>query len=135
MNTNTPTHLLNGQCTGIRHELGRYTIDGAERILFGQRVDPGTIKITDKPAVLTSGHRSYNIDTLNASDGYGPIQALVRDYLHQARRTHHVPAASVPDAWLEDLADSFRYDRQRAAALQIDAAADEALELTAEAIA
>jgi hypothetical protein len=135
MNTSTPALLLNGQRTGIRHELGRYTVDGAERILFGQRVDPGTIKITDKPAVLTSGHRSYSVDTLDASEGYGPIQALVRDYLHQARRTHHVPAASVPDAWLDDLADSFRYDRQRAAALQADAASDEPREITAEVIA
>jgi hypothetical protein len=135
MNTHTPTPLLNGQFTAIRRELGRYTIDGAERVLFGQRLDPDTIKITDKPAVLAGGHRSYNVDMLDASEGFGPIQALVRDYLHQARRTHQVPAACVPDAWLEDLADSFRYDRQRAAALQTDCAADDALEITAEVIA
>jgi hypothetical protein len=134
MNTNTPTPL-DGQCTSIRRELGRYTIDGTERVLFGQRVDPGTIKITDKPAELARGRRSYNVDTLQSSEGYGPIQALVRDYLHQARRTHQVPAASVPDQWLEDLADSFRYDRQRAAALQADTASDETLEITAEVIA
>jgi hypothetical protein len=134
MNTNTPTPL-DGQRTGIRHELGRYTIDGAERILFGQRVDPGTIKITDKPAVLTSGHRSYTIDTLNASDGYGPIQALVRDYLHQARCTRRIPAAPVTDRWFDDLADSFRYDGQRAAVLKEDADTDEHLAIASGVIA
>jgi hypothetical protein len=135
MNTDTPTLLLDGQRTGIRRELGRYTVDGAERILFGQRINPDTIKITDKPAVLTGRHRSYRVDTLDASEGYGPIQALVRDYLHQARCTHTIPAAPVTDLWFDDLADSFRYDGQRAAVLKEDADTDEQLGITAGVIA
>ena len=134
MNTESNTLALNGQRTGIRRELGRYTIDGAQRILFGQRVDDTTIKITDKPATLTRGHRTYSVDALDASEGYAPIQALVRDYLTQARRTHRIPAAPVTDAWFDDLADSFRYDRQRATALQADDATEMAPEIRAEAI-
>jgi hypothetical protein len=135
MSNDTPALALNGQCTGIRRELGRYSIDGIERVLFGQRIDHSTIKITDKPATLTCGSRSYRVDALDASEGYTAIQALVHDYLAQARRTHGIPAAPVTDNWFDDLADSFRYDRQRVAALQADATADEALETTMAAIA
>lgn len=135
MSTQTLTPMLNGQYTGIRRELGRYTIDGTERILFGQRVDHTTIKITDKPAVIESARRSYRVEMLDSSEGYAPITALVRDYIAQAHRTCRVPAAPVTDGWFDDLADSFRYDRQRAVALQADAAADEALHIKTEAIA
>ncbi len=100
MTTKNPTLLLTGQCTGVRRELGRYTIDGIDRVLYGQRVNHSTIQITDKPAVLAHGHRSYLVDALDASDGYAAIQALVRDYLTQARRTRRIPAATVTDEWL-----------------------------------
>jgi hypothetical protein len=134
MNTESNTLALNGQRTSIRRELGRYAAGGVERILFGQRIDHTTIKIIDKPAVLVSGCRSYSVDAFDTSEGYGPIQALVRDYLRQARRTRRIPAAPITDDWIDDLADSFRYDRQRATALQTDAA-DAPLELTAGVIA
>lgn len=135
MNIHATTSGLCGQCTGIRRELGRYTIDGTERILFGQRVDQNTIKIIDKPATTVAGRRCYRVDALDASEGYAPVQALVRDYLTQATLTRRIPAAPVSDDWFDDLADSFRYDRERAAALQADALADEALQITVEAIA
>ena len=125
MTTTIHPATLNGQRAGIRRELGRYTLEGTERVVFGQRVNHGTIKITDKPATLTPGCRSYLIDALDTSEGYAPIRALVRDYLQQARHTHRIPAARVSDDWLDDLADSFRYDRQRATALELDAAIDE----------
>lgn len=125
MTTTIHPATLNGQRTGIRRELGRYTLEATERILFGQRVDHDTITITDKPATLTAGCRSYTVDALDTSEGYAPIQALVRDYLQQARRTHRIPAARVSDDWLDDLADSFRYDRQRATTLELDAAINE----------
>lgn len=135
MNTETHTLALNGQATGIRRELGRYTIDETERILFGQRIDATIIHIIDKPATLQAGRRSYRVDTLNATEGYATIQSLVSDYLAQAQRTHRIPAAPVGDDWFDDLADSFRYDRERAAALKQDAATDEQLGITTPVIA
>lgn len=126
MTSTLTTTILDGQCTGIRRELGRYTIDSTTRILFGQRIDHTTITIIDRPAVLANGQRSYRVETLPAGEGYAPILALVRDYLHQAARTHRIPASPVSDRWLDDLADSFRYDHQHENALRADTAADEA---------
>jgi hypothetical protein len=135
MSTENHTVELDGQSTGIRRELGRYTIDGTDRILFGQRVDRATIKIIDKPATLEAGRRSYSVDALAASEGYAALQALVNDYLAQAHRTNRIPAASVADDWVDDLSDSFRYDRERAAAIKVDAATDELLGMTTVALA
>ena len=74
-------------------------------------------------------------NALEATEGYATIQALVSDYLAQAQRTHRIPAAPLADDWFDDLADSFRYDRERAAALKQDAATDEQLGLTTPVIA
>lgn len=135
MSTDTTTPPLNGQCTGIRRELGRYTAEGIDRILFGQRVDRNAIRLIDTPAVPARGCLTFAIEVLDATEGYGAVQALVADYLQQARRTHQIPAAACADNWFDDLADSFRYDRQRAAALKADAAADATLEASVGAIA
>jgi hypothetical protein len=76
---------------GERVELDRYTVVGAERILYGQRID-GVVRITDRPA--SGPGRSYLIETGLEQDGYAALKALVADYVRQAARLGAVPMAS-----------------------------------------
>ncbi len=89
MTTATVTELVrNGNPVGQRVELGRYTVPGGERILYGQRVD-GVVRVTDVPA---SGHgRAYLVERELELDGYAALNALVADYLEQTRRLMAVP--------------------------------------------
>ena len=67
---------------GQRTELARYTVAGAERVLYGQRVD-GVVRVTDRPA--QPGGRSYLVERELERDGNGALDALVVDYLAQAQ--------------------------------------------------
>jgi hypothetical protein len=103
MTTATVTALVrNGNPVGKRVELGRYSVPGGERILYGQRVD-GVVRVTDVPA---SGHgRAYLIERELEQDGYAALRALVADYLQQARRLGAPPMALSPlQRYLDHLA-------------------------------
>jgi hypothetical protein len=80
--------------TGLRVELGRYTVGGGEeRILFGQRVD-GVVRVTDVPA---HGHgRAYLVERGLEHDGYGALKALVADYVAQGELLAAVPMTVSP---------------------------------------
>jgi hypothetical protein len=86
---------------GERVELDRYTVAGAERILYGQRID-GVVRITDRPA--SGPGRSYLIETGLEQDGYAALKALVADYVSQAAHLGSVPMATSvvrQELWLE----------------------------------
>ena len=87
---------------GQRTELARYTVAGAERILYGQRVD-GVVRVTDRPA--QPGGRSYLVERELERDGNGALDALVIDYLAQAQKLAAVPMSVAPlESWLEAIA-------------------------------
>jgi hypothetical protein len=73
---------------GTLTELTRYRVNGAERVLYGQRVD-GVVRVTDKPA--DGRGRSYLIERGLEQDGYAALKALVRDYVSQSQRLKAVP--------------------------------------------
>ena len=76
---------------GQRLVLGRYVpADGAERVLIGQRVD-GVVRVSDVPAV--AGGRAYLIE--RGLETKAEMDALVTDYLRQARRLRAIPIATV----------------------------------------
>ena len=82
--------------TGQRVELGRYSTSTGERILYGQRV-LGVVRVTDAP--LTPGGRAYLVEHGLEEHGAGAnahMQALVRDYLMQARTRNRIPVADLP---------------------------------------
>jgi hypothetical protein len=86
---------------GQRVELGRYNISSGERVLYGQRVN-GVVRITDNPG---ADGRAYLVDRGLEEDGYAALQALVADYLDQARELDDVPmATSVLANYLRELA-------------------------------
>jgi len=82
--------------TGERVELGRYSTSVGERILYGQRV-LGVVRVTDVP--LIRGGRSYLVERGLEEHGAGAnahLQAIVRDYLMQARTRNRIPVADLP---------------------------------------
>ena len=82
--------------TGKRVELGRYSTSAGERILYGQRV-LGVVRVTDVP--LIRGGRSYLVERGLEEHGAGAnahLQAIVRDYLTQARTRNRIPVADLP---------------------------------------
>ena len=89
---------------GERVELARYTVAIGERVLYGQRV-AGVVRISDHPA--TEGGRCYLVERELEQEGpgaYAALQALVADYLEQARQLDRVPmAGSVVRHYLEAL--------------------------------
>lgn len=79
--------------TGERVELARYSVGGCERVLFGQRVD-GVVRLTDVPV---GGGRAYLVERRLEEEGSGAnaaLQALIADYLREARRLDAVPMAA-----------------------------------------
>jgi hypothetical protein len=72
-------------------ELARYEVSGAERVLYGQRID-GHVRIIDRPAC--GAGRSYLVERGLERDGYSALTALVADYTQQARELGAVPMAS-----------------------------------------
>ena len=79
--TENPT---NNHDVGERTELGRYrTADGAERVLYGQRVG-NVVRVTDVP--VDRPGRAYLVERGLEEDGYAALLALVADYLETANR-------------------------------------------------
>jgi hypothetical protein len=74
-----------------RAELARYTVPGGERVLCGQRLN-GCVCVTDRPGSGTG--RSYIVEHQPELDGEEALQALIADYLRQARELGEVPMAS-----------------------------------------
>ncbi len=72
-------------------ELGRYSVSGGERVLYGQRIK-GSVRITDRPA--TGAGRAYLVERELEQDGYSALKALVADYIEQARDLDAIPMAS-----------------------------------------
>ena len=81
---------------GVRVELARYVVSAGERVLFGQRVD-GVVRVVDVPA--RAGGRAYLVEReleQEGSNANAALQALIADYLRQARRLDAVPMAESP---------------------------------------
>ncbi|HEX3520074.1 MAG TPA: hypothetical protein VHT29_13660 [Solirubrobacteraceae bacterium] len=76
--------------TEARKEVARYTLTGGERVIYGHRVD-GRARLTDCPAEGEPGEAHLIEDDLQL-DGNEAMQALLTDYLEQARRLDRVPA-------------------------------------------
>lgn len=94
MTTPTVTEIRrNGNPVGERVELGRYTVPAGERIVYGQRVN-GVVCVTDVPA--HGRGRAYLVERELERDGYDALNALVADYLDQARILDDVPMAVSP---------------------------------------
>ncbi|MDA8069110.1 MAG: hypothetical protein M0T77_10945 [Actinomycetota bacterium] len=82
--------------TGERVELGRYCTSAGEWVLYGQRV-LGVVRLTDVP--VTPGGRAYLVERGLEEYGAGAnahLQAIVRDYLTQARARNRIPVADLP---------------------------------------
>jgi hypothetical protein len=85
-----------GRRTGVRVELARYTVDGIERALFGQRVE-GVVRVTDVPVRVRG--RAYLVERGLEEDGANAnaaLQALIVDYLAQVSRLDAVPMSVSP---------------------------------------
>ena len=94
MTTPTVTETVrNGNHVGQRVELGRYTIPGQQRVLYGQRIN-GVVRVTDVPA--GGRGRAYLVERELEHDGYDALKALVADYLQQAELLADVPMAVSP---------------------------------------
>ena len=81
---------------GVRVELARYVVSAGERVLFGQRVD-GVVRVTDVPA--HAGGRAYLVERgleQEGSNANAALEALITDYLEQARQLDAVPMAESP---------------------------------------
>jgi hypothetical protein len=76
---------------GPRTELARYSVSGADRVIYGQRID-GAVRVTDCPDGARG--RSYLIDRELQHDGQGALDALVADYIDQAHALDAIPMAS-----------------------------------------
>ena len=80
--------------TGGRVELARYSVSSGERILYGQRV-AGVVRITDCPAGRCD--RAYLVERELEQEEVGAfaaLEAVVADYLEQARRHDELPMAT-----------------------------------------
>ena len=79
---------------GQRTELARYTVAGAERVLYGQRVD-GVVRVVDRPCgAATETDRAYIVE--RGLTGKAELDALIGDYLAEVDRLQAVPMSVVP---------------------------------------
>lgn len=72
-------------------ELASYTVTGGQRVLRAQRVS-GVLILTDDPSA--PGGRSYVVEREVGWEADGALEALIADYLAQARELDEVPMAS-----------------------------------------
>jgi hypothetical protein len=85
------TAIGSSRQVGARVELARYTVGGVERALVGQRVH-GVVRVTDVPVGIRG--RAYLVERGLEQEGLNAnaaLQALVADYLREARRLRAVP--------------------------------------------
>jgi len=87
--------------TGEVLELARYSVtDSGQRILSWQRVD-GHVRVVDRPA---GRGRSYLLERELELDGPEAIDAMLTDYLRQAREFDAIPmGTSVVRRYLDDV--------------------------------
>jgi len=76
---------------GKRTEIARYTVSGGERVLYSRRID-GCVTIVDGPG--SGAGRSYLVERDVEVDGLSALQALIADYVEQARELDEIPMAS-----------------------------------------
>ena len=76
-------------------ERGRYTVDGVERVVWLQRVE-GRVCLTDGPPEGLRGPCYALEDNLTAM---AELDAIVVDYLAQARALGRIPAAPGSASW------------------------------------
>jgi hypothetical protein len=74
--------------TNERVELARYTVSAGERVIHGQRI-LGVVRLVDGPA--SGKGRRYVIERELMS--MAELEAIVADYLEQARMWDVIPAA------------------------------------------
>jgi hypothetical protein len=74
---------------GARTELARYRVNDGERILYGQRID-GVVRVTDRSA--QPGGRSFLVE--RGLHSKAELDALIADYLDQAKALHIPPVAA-----------------------------------------
>jgi hypothetical protein len=74
--------------TNERVELARYTVSAGERVIHGQRVR-GVVRLVDRPA--HGRGRRYIIE--RELTVVAELEAIVADYLRQAKAWDAVPAA------------------------------------------
>jgi hypothetical protein len=100
MTTATVTETIrNGNPVGRREELARYQLsDGTERVLIGQRVD-GIVRVSDLAA--SGAGRAYLVERELERDGYAALQAMIADYLTQARLHDVIPMVIPVGRYLE----------------------------------
>jgi hypothetical protein len=80
-----------GSVVGQRTELARYTVSEGERILYGQRID-GIVRVIDRLAA--QGGRAYLVE--RGLETKSELDALIADYLQQARKLDSPPLAVCP---------------------------------------
>lgn len=98
MSTTTTAPVLPDTRTSPKHQQGSYTLpDGTVRVVYAQRV-LGHVRLTDEPEQRGDGARAYLIercvDVGPVADGTSAVahmDALVADYLHEARRLQRCP--------------------------------------------
>lgn len=69
-------------------ELARYRVHGCERILYGKWIDD-LVHVIDGPA--GGRGRFYPVDSCRARDGRAAVEALVADYIRQAKHGEEIP--------------------------------------------
>jgi hypothetical protein len=87
----SPRPVLGKLVLKDRTELARYTVSGGERVLYGRRTD-GCVTVTDGPR--SGAGRSYLVERDLEVEGLPAIQALIADYVQQARELDEIPMAS-----------------------------------------
>jgi hypothetical protein len=71
--------------------LGSYWTSNGTRTLYARRNGSSTY-ITDAPS-NNGTDRTYLVDEIPDLDGQGAVEALIADYLSQARQTRSIPMA------------------------------------------
>src|SRR4051794_33243009 len=88
--------------TNERVELARYTNNGGERVIYGQRVR-GVVRLVDAPA--RGRGRRYVIE--RELTAMAELEAIVADYLQQALMWNTIPALG-PCSLLAELQERAR---------------------------
>jgi hypothetical protein len=87
----SPRPVLPKVRVGAPTQLARYTVSGGERVLCARRND-GRVTVTDGPG--SGAGRSYLVERDIEVDGLAALQALIEDYVGQARELDEIPMAS-----------------------------------------
>jgi hypothetical protein len=86
--TPTATETRRAGQTNERVELARYTVTAGKRVIHGQRV-LGVVRLVDDPASGQGRHYVIERELTSMAE----LEAIVADYLEQARLWDVIPAA------------------------------------------